>query len=184
MKRTKVSALMIPLDDYATIGPEATLYDAVVRLEACDEKLDNDRVIHRSVLVLDDSKEVVGILTQFEMIRALEPKYTGIAKYGFLSHHGVNVDFIRSLVKDQGLWQDTLENICSTASHIHVADVMDEPHPEMFVPADSSLDEAMHQMVMGRLPNLLCTEGGKVAGVLRIADAFDHVCRLIKSCAI
>jgi CBS domain-containing protein len=184
MKRTKVSALMIPLDDYATVGLEATLYDAVERLEACDQNLDNGRVVHRAVLVLDRDQKVVGILTQFEMIRALEPKYTGIAKYGFLSHHGINVDFIRSLVKDQGLWQDTIENICSTASHIHVADVMDQLRPEMFVPADSSLDEAMHQMVMGRLPNLLCTEGGQVTGVLRIADAFDHVCRLIKACKI
>jgi len=183
MKKTKVSALMIPLDDYATVDMEATLYDAVTKLESCDVKLDLDRTLHRSVLVMQGRK-VVGILSQFDMIRALEPKYTNIAKYGLLSHHGVNVDFIRGLVEHQGLWQDTVENVCATASHVHVADFMVEPKDDMFVEAESSLDQAMHQMVMSHHPALLCTTDGKVVGVLRISDTFDFICARIKACQI
>jgi len=58
MKITTVRDLMVPLEEYATVPEEATLFEAVVALEQAQESLDRNRYkyLHRSVLVYDKNK--------------------------------------------------------------------------------------------------------------------------------
>lgn len=60
------------------------------------------------------------------------------------------------------------------------------PTEDEYIDEDASLDEAIHQLVMGNRQSLLVKEGrGKdVAGVLRLTDVFAHVFQMMKQCQI
>ena len=47
---------------------------------------------------------------------------------------------------------------------------------------DATLDEAVHQLVVGHHQSLLVTDAEKnVVGVLRLTDVFSEICNLIKT---
>lgn len=75
MKTKTVKDLMVPLSEYATVKQGATLFDVVMSLKKAQEEFDNTRHRHRAVLVMDDKDNVVGKVGQFDILRALEPKY-------------------------------------------------------------------------------------------------------------
>jgi len=53
MKTIPIKDLMVPLEEYATVSEEATLFEAVAALEKAQERLDRDKYLylHRAVLV-------------------------------------------------------------------------------------------------------------------------------------
>jgi CBS domain-containing protein len=181
VKSVKVKDLMVSLEDYAAVSQEATLYEAVLALDEAQGRLHRNRYPHRAVLVLDDKGQAIGKLSQFDFIRALEPRYNEIVEFGSLTRLGFSNRFIRSMIKDQGLWQKPLENLCQKASQILVRDVMYTPAEGEYVQADATLDEGIHQMVMGRHQSLLVTGGTRVVGVLRLSDVFAEICTMMKS---
>ena len=181
MKSIKVKDLMVSLADYASVPQEATLYQAVVALDEAQKRLHRDRHPHRAVLVLDEAGQVIGKLSQWDLIRALEPRYNEIVDFKSLVRLGFSSRFIRSMVEDQGLWQKPLENLCQRASQIRVKEVMYTPAEGEYLPEDATLDEGIHQLVIGHHQSLLVTRDGKVVGILRLSDVFSEVCRIIKS---
>ena len=62
-----VSDLMVPLDEYATVNDDATLYEAVMALEKAQEKLDRKLRIHphRTILVYDTNKKITGKILNY-----------------------------------------------------------------------------------------------------------------------
>lgn len=181
MKSIKVKDLMVSLADYASVSQGATLYEAVVALDEAQKRLHRDRHPHRAVLVLDDEGQAIGKLSQWDFIRALEPRYNEIVDFSSLVRLGFSSHFIRSMVKDQGLWQRPLENLCQRASQIKVKDVMYTPAEGEYVQEDATLEEAIHQLVIGRHQSLLVTRGASVVGVLRLSDVFSEICATMKS---
>lgn len=181
MKSITVKDLMVSLADYASVSQEATLYEAVVALDEAQKRLHRDRHPHRAVLVLDEEGQAIGKLSQWDLIRALEPRYNEIGDFKSFVRLGFSSSFIRSMIKDQGLWQKPLDNICQKASQIQVKDVMYSPSEGEYVSADATLDEGIHQLVIGHHQSLLVTRGSKVVGILRLSDVFTEVCKMIKS---
>jgi hypothetical protein len=74
MKQYRVKDLMVPISGYATVAVGSTLSEAVVALEKAQEEYCQTQYSHRSVLVLDKNKQVVGKLSQLDFLRSLEPK--------------------------------------------------------------------------------------------------------------
>ena len=60
MKNLTVKDLMVPISDYATVSENATLYEAVVALEAAQKEFKQSRYSHRAVIVLDKNNQVLG----------------------------------------------------------------------------------------------------------------------------
>ena len=77
MELLKVKDLMVPLDEYGTVSQDDCLYEAVLALEKAQEDLDRERYmyLHRAILVFDDTRKIVGKVSQLDILRALEPKY-------------------------------------------------------------------------------------------------------------
>jgi len=73
MKSYTVKDLMVPLSEYATVSEDATLYDAVLSLERAQENFEDKhtRYRHRAILVLDKDDQVVGKLSQLDVLRSL-----------------------------------------------------------------------------------------------------------------
>lgn len=181
MKSIRVEDLMVPLADYAAVSQDATLYEAVVALDEAQKRLHRDRHPHRAVLVLDAEEHVVGKLSQWDFIRALEPRYDEIVDLSSIVRFGFSTRFIRSMVEDQGLWQKPLDNLCQRASEVKVRDVMYTPAEGEYVREEATLDEAIHQMVIGHHQSLLVTRDSRVVGVLRLSDVFAEVCAIMKT---
>ncbi len=184
MKEKKVSALMIPLSDYATISQDAKLADAIKALKAaqCDTKF---HYKHRALLALGKDNKVVGKLGIREILKSLEPKYrqfehSDAAGSIGLSRFGFNNEFLSSLVDTLGLWDETMEELVAKAGQQTVKDIMYTPYQGEYVAKDAPIAEAVHQFILGCHQSLLVVDADEVVGILRLADIIDIVYELIE----
>ena len=184
MKTKSVKDIMVPLAEYATTHQEATLFEAVEALEKSWGQARASKFKHRAVLVLDEKGYVVGKVSHWDLLQALEPKYRKIADFDRLTHFGLNPAFMRSMVDKEELWDDPWKMLCARASNILVKNAMRPLSEDDFVDEDSTLAHATHVLVMGRKLSVLVRKDNKVVGVLRIVDVCDNVCDMIKSCAL
>jgi CBS domain-containing protein len=181
VKSVTVKDLMIPLADYASVSQEATLYEAVLALDEAQKRLHRDRYPHRAALVLNKEGLVIGKLSQWDFIRALEPRYSEILDLESLARFGISSRFVGSVIKDQGLWQQPLDNLCQRASQIRVKDVMYTPAQGEYVQEDATLNEGIHQLIVGHHQSLLVARDSEIVGILRLSDVFFEVSALMKA---
>jgi hypothetical protein len=65
-----------------------------------------------------------------------------------------------------------------------VEDFMQAPSEGEIVEENTSLDTAIHQLVMGTHLSLLVTRGVEIVGILRMSDVFAAVFHAMKQCEI
>jgi predicted transcriptional regulator len=182
----RVSDLMVPLDEYATVSDDATLYEAVIELEKAQEELDRKRYhyLHRAILVYDKNKKITGKIGQLDVLMALEPKYHEMGDMRTLSRAGFSPQFLKSMMEKFHLCDKSFSEMCTKAANIKVKDFMHTPTEEEYVEEELSLCEAIHQFVMGHHQSLLVTREGEIVGILRLTDVFKEVFQMIKICTI
>jgi CBS domain-containing protein len=173
---------MVPLSKYATVKEDATLQEVAAALELAQTQFDRSRHPHRAVLVLNDLGNVVGKVGQIDILRAMEPKYDELDQPSSRLHTGFSREFMKSLMERHQLWQETLQDICSKAADRKVNTFMVTPSEGEFVDENASLDEAIHQLVMGRHQSALVLRQKKIVGILRLTDVFETVSNIIRSC--
>ena len=179
-----VKDVMVGLADYATVSEDATLLDAVKALEEAQRGFDKSRDRHRAILVLDKHNHVAGKLSQLDVLKGLEPNYDKIGDFRATSRFGFSADFIKSLMKTHGLWERPLHDLCGKAGKIKVRDIMYTPTEGEYVAEVATLDEAVHQLIVGHHQSLLVTRGKEIVGILRLTDVFREVTQIIKTCEI
>lgn len=186
MKSYTVKDLMVPLSEYATVTADATLYESILSLEKAQEnfKDKHTRYRHRAVLIIDKDGNVMGKLSQLDMLKALEPKYQdmllgkGSHQYGFTKY------FMKSMLESYQLFASPLDDICRKAGEQNVKNFMSTPTETDYISKDASLDIAIHQFIMGNHQSLLVTEGEKTVGILRLTDVFMTVFNKMRACFI
>jgi CBS-domain-containing membrane protein len=178
----RVSDLMVPLSEYATVPEGSTLFDAVLALEKAQEEFDHTKYRHRGVLILDSKKKVIGKLGQLDVLRALEPQDEDSGDISMLSQFGFSGSFIQKVRKQRRLMSSPLKDLCRKAVKLKVEDFMQTPSAGEFIERDASLEIAILQLVMGQHFSLLVTEGKKIVGILRLTDVFAAVFHTMKEC--
>jgi predicted transcriptional regulator len=184
MKSIKVKDLMVSAEDYGVVSEEASLYEAVMALERAQEQFKQMQYKHRSVLVTDSHNHIVGELTQRDVLRSLEPGYSDIGDLRSISRSGLSPDFIKAMLDNYGLWKKPLADICRKAVEIKVKDIMYKPARQEYIEENASLDEAVHQLIIGDRQSLLATGGDRIVGVLRLCDVFSEIYTRTKACVI
>lgn len=182
MKTYNVKDLVVPLSEYATVSEDATLFQAVTALEQAQEDFDKTRYRHRAILVLDKDEHVIGKLSQMDVLIALEPKYHEMLDRRKLRTFGFNPAFMKSLLEDYHLFDNPMQDICRKAGEQNVKKYMHWPSEEEIIAESASLDEAIHQMVLGHHQSLLVTRDDKIVGILRLTDVFVAVYHVMKAC--
>ena len=182
MKNNTVRQWMVPLKEYATVSQEADLYEAIHALEEAHKAFDPSKHKHRAILVLDKDGNVVGKISMFDILMALEPKYEELDAAGAVSHSGFNPEFIKALLRDNVLWSEPLQFACERASRLRVIEIMEVPADGVYIDADATLDAAMHQLIVCRYHSLIVTSNEKAVGILRLSDVFAQICEKIKEC--
>ncbi len=182
MKKKTVEELMIPLSEYATVSEGATMKDAIDALEKAQAAFDANQYQHRAVLVYNEDNYIVGKVSQLDIIRALEPKYDQMtdSKSGF-HRFGFSTQFMKSMIDQFDLWETRLEKLAEKAANMIVKDFMYQPSEGEFVNKKASLDEAIHQLVMGHHQSLLVVSSRQIVGILRLVDIFKEISNCIKT---
>ena len=186
MKTISIKDLLVPLEEYVTVSEEATLFEAVEALEKAQETFDRDKYLylHRAILVYDKNNKIVGKVSQLDALRALEPKYDDLGDVGKMSHTGFSPQFLKTMLQQGALWESPLRDICMKAANYKVKTFMYTPTEGEYIDEDSSLDEAIHLLVMGRHQSLLVTRGKEIIGILRLTDVFSEVFHIMKTCEL
>ena len=184
MKKKLVNELMVPLAKYATVSEEATLFEAVIALEKAQEKFDRSRYPHRAVLIYDNEDNIVGKVSQLDVLRALEPKYKAMDIPGSLSRFGLTKRFQETMLNELRFWDKPMDDICRKASRIKVKEFMYTPSEGEYINEDESLDRAINQLVMGHHQSLLVMKDDKIVGILRATDVFMEIVRVMKACEV
>ena len=122
METKKIKEIMIPIENYASINQDSSLYDAILAIRKSQEKLSMGMQPIRAVLVVDNNNNVVGKMGHLAFLKALEPKYNNIIDLEKLTRAGVSSAFISSMTDNLTLWQDDLISICKRASTVIVKD--------------------------------------------------------------
>ena len=122
MKSYSVKDLMVPLSEYATVTEDATLYDAVLSLEEAQEKFEDKhtRYRHRAILMLDKEGNVLGKLSQLDVLKALEPKYQDMIEGEGSHRYGISKKWMKSVLEDYNLFANPLDDICRKAGEQNV----------------------------------------------------------------
>jgi hypothetical protein len=164
VKSYSVKDLMVPLSEYATVMEDATLYDAVLSLEAAQEKFEDKhtRYRHRAILILDKDNNVIGKLSQLDVLKALEPKYQDMIEGEGSHRFGFTKGFMQSTFEDYHLFTNPLDDICRKAGEQPVKKFMYAPTEGEYVAEDASLEVAIHQLIMGHNQSLLVTRKEKI----------------------
>lgn len=184
MQTITVKDMMVSLEDYAMVPQNATLYEAVQALEEAQKSFDQNKYRHRAILVYDGERRVVGKLSQLDVLRSLEPRYEGLAALKDLDRFGVNAEYIKKMIQEYDLWKKPIDDICRKASSLRVKDIMYTPTEGEYVEESATINEALHQLVVGHHQSLLVTRGKDIVGILRLTDVFKRISDLISACPI
>ena len=182
MKTYNLHDLMVPLSEYATVSEEATLFEAAAALEEAQQNFDKARYRHRAILILDKANQVIGKLSQLDVLRALEPKYHEMLDRRQLWTYGFTAEFMKSMLKDYHLFDGPMQDICRKAGAQNVKKFMHRPAEEEIIAATASLDEAIHQMVLGQHQSLLVSRDNRIVGILRLSDVFATIHQTMMAC--
>ena len=182
MDISTVRDLMVPLSGYATVDEDASLGEAVKALKKVQKTFDQTRDRHRAILITDKKNKIVGKLSQLDVIRALEPKYLDIDDPQSLTRFGYSQDYLQYTLKEHHLWEKAIDDICKKAESLIVKNLMYTPTECEYVKENTSLNEAIHHLIMGRHQSLLVTRGEDIVGVLRLTDVFREISNKISSC--
>ena len=111
MQSYHVKDLMVPLSEYATVPDTATLLEAVQSLIASRDAQDRGRPPHQAVLVIDPNNQLVGKLSQHDIMEALEPNYSAMRhslEQGAIHRLGFDDDFLLRTLEQYHLWEKPL----------------------------------------------------------------------------
>lgn len=184
MKSRTVKEVMVPLAKYATVTETATMFEVVMALEKAQQEFDQTLYRHRAVLVYDTNKQIVGKVSQLDILKALEPKYEQIKDAKSISRLGYSRQFLKKMMDQFSLWNKPLDDICKKASSIKVKDFMYTPTEGEYIEESATLDQGIHQLIVGHHQSLLVTREKEIVGVLRVTDVFKEICNIIKACEI
>lgn len=184
MRKLVVKDIMVPLERYATIHEDGHLIDAIDALEKAQKVFEESPYVHRAVLVYDDNNKIVGKLSQWDVIKNLEPKYERFGDIRSTSLSGLSPELIKSMMEKHNLWQADLDDLCNRIARKKVKDVMYKPAEGEKIEVDATMGEAMHSFIIGHHQSLLVTKDSEIVGVLRLTDVFKLLCERVKKCRI
>ena len=185
MESCKVKDLMVPVTEYASVSEDATLFEAVKELDATHKRFTQSQYPHRGILIYDKNRKVIGKMGHLDILRALEPKYFDMQDRRGLKNLGFSKQFMKSMLETYRFLDGAMENICKKAGETKVSEFVVPPADSEFVELEASLNEAIHQLVMGQYQSLLVTgKNGDIVGILRLTDVFSTISLSMYACGI
>jgi CBS domain-containing protein len=164
---------MIPISEYTTLGRDHTIKEAVAELQkSFHSKVSTSRLMetgHRSVLVLGDGGEVVGILSIKDLLEAVMPGYLSAPKPSTAD----------SIQYSPMFWSGMFTREVKKLAAKNVKDIMSSVPPA--IDADANLMEASHMMIYQQEPRLVVMRNKAVVGIIREQDLFFEIEKILRT---
>jgi len=175
-----VKDLMVPIEKYVSVPESTTVREAIGVLEKVRHNYQTEGKEYkpRQVIVLDSEHRVVGMLSQRDVVVALEPKYRSEQGDEAISHTAFanfSPELLKSMMKWYALWGESFDERCRKVVNMQVKDCMHAPRRDEYVKESERLEVAVHQMVMGGNRSLLVNADDRIVGILRLSDVFQQV---------
>ena len=178
--KRKVKDRMIPIKNYSTIAPDATLREAALSLRTSYCELETGMCTEigpRTVMVVDDTGKLVGILDFNSFLVTLIPEIAG-GLSAKLEALGVSIAFAQADAASLdeamlGLKARVIKN-----ADTKVRDIMLKIRGT--IDADESLMEGLKTMFRNKITVMPVYENNKLVGVIRDTDFFLAVTDVIE----
>ena len=172
IEEKRVMGVMVPINEYTTLNGDQTIKDAVVQLkESFVSKVSTSRIMetgHRSVLVVNEKKDVTGIMAIRDLLKLIMPPYMFAPKPSMAD----------SVQYSPMFWDGMFSKTIVQKAATKLKDVMS---PDLFtIDGEASLMEAAYMMVDKEVRRLVVMIAGEVAGVIREQDLFFEIEKILK----
>lgn len=172
-KEPGVASVMIPIKEYTTINEGTTIQAAINELKkSFIKKIATNQLMetgHRSILVMGDNQEIMGILTIRDLLETLMPGYLSAPK-PFLAD---------SIEYSPIFWNGMFSKGILDVKNKTISDVMSPP--PVSIDGRSNLMEAAYLMLHNSERRLLVTLFDKIVGVVREQDLFFAMAKIMNS---
>lgn len=163
--------IMIPIEEYTTIRANQTISEGINSLKKSFETaVSTSRIMetgHRSILVFDHQRELVGILSIRDLIRAVRPAYLSAPKPSMADSMQYSAMFWTGLFTSQTKQLATKK----------IGDVMSASPPS--VDENTNLMELADFMFTNSARRVAVTRKGKIVGVVREQELFFEMANII-----
>jgi predicted transcriptional regulator len=150
MDTKKVKDLVIPLSEYPHMPYWGTLREAIAQLNVAFE------TGHHTVLVFDEAYKLVGMLTEKDILKGLEPR--------FAEHYKDGVPI---------LWDQLLKSGMEKQLDRPIKEFMSDA--KATVDVDDKILMASHLLVQENIYLLPVTEENRLIGVVRMGDILHAI---------
>lgn len=145
--------------EFNAIDPDDTVRDAVESLYSFG-KDEEHTPVSQSLVVIENDGDLAGVLTMFDILRAVEPPY------------------LRDRAPLAGIaWEGFFKDVVHQAETLSVGDIMTPWAKVQSVTPGDRLIKALELMANGHVRRLPVCEGRQVVGVIRLFDIFQEVAR-------
>lgn len=177
----RVKDIMAHIDEYEKIDQDARLCDALAILRGNFEKRGTPgfATLHKTLLVTDSSKEIVGKLSIYDFIRGLVPeeaKKPGHSKsfYNMLTSRAQMVADEVSAMQERFQWLHTsFFDLVKQETQKRVKEVMSPAHP--LLEEEDTLNKAVYVMFKENIRQPMVLKDGKIVGMVGIMDVFPEL---------
>jgi CheY-like chemotaxis protein len=168
----KVSDVMLGIDVYSTITMDATVKEAMEKLNlSFRSSIASSRLMetgHRSLLIFDNTnKEPVGILSIMDLLKAVRPAYLSAPKPSTAD----------SMQYSSMFWDGLFYTQTKAMANKKVKDFMGDMPP--MIDEETNLMEVANLMVTTGLRRLIVKKDGRVTGIIREQDLFFEMANII-----
>lgn len=181
MDKMKVEELMIPVGEMAVVNLDDDCITAVEGLAQVLEDFKADKRKSRTMLVVDEHKNVVGKITPTDILRSLEPSYEHLLDQGISSQVSKFKFLIDSLREEVQHAAHPWTDMCSRIKGMKVKDFIKSPPQSQIIPVDETMDEAIHRFVLAKHDALFVTNGTKFVGLLGLSVVYEELVKRIKN---
>jgi CBS domain-containing protein len=178
--KRKVKDRMIPIENYSTVSPDATLKEAALSLRTSYCELETGMCTEagpRTVMVIDENDKLLGILDFNSFLETLIPEIAG-GLSAKLSALGVSIAFAQANAASLDESESGFKARVVKNAGTKVSDIMLKIRGT--IDADTSLIDGMKMMFRNKLIVLPVYEGDKLVGVLRDTDFFLAVADILE----
>ncbi|MBW1708022.1 MAG: CBS domain-containing protein [Deltaproteobacteria bacterium] len=180
-----VQDIMSTIEEYDTIDSEACLADAIKMLKKNYRKIDSGMPgnYHKTLLVKDAAKKIIGKLSVFDLIRGLVPEPAkkpehSRAYYSVLSSRALEVADQVSDMQERFKWLHTsFPDLVKQESQKKVKEVMSPIHP--LLEEDDTISKAIYIMFKEHIRQPMVVRKDKIVGIVNIMDIFPVLLEIV-----
>ena len=169
IEKLRIRDIMIPIDQYPSVGPDDTLRQAMRVMEHSQIEVEGRKSLPRVLLVLDEAGSLLGTVRRRDIMRGLEPKFLVSQPLNYRKKlFDVSIDPNLAELSFDKTVKGIQEQACRKVSEIM--------RPiEVAIEGRDHIIKGIYEMVGYGLTLLPVLDSGRVVGVVRSVELFREL---------